>query len=605
MATHVIDRLITILGFQETGATAVKRYQGRISTLQGTMGALRTGAATLQSSITGAATASAAGILLMGRNLLKYEQAQNALKATFVDATTAQRDELETQARDIGATTSRMTSDVVRAQVAIARAGFSAQETLATTAAAVNLAIAGEIDVEQAAGLVTKTIRGFNLEATESTRVVDALSRVSQEASTNIPELEGALRPVQAYAGAAGVELEQLLAIIGWLRTGGLAPEMAGVAARNIMAQLLRSPTARQEDALAEVGLTHLQLKNKLMGGDLIGVFEDIAQSGLGVGGLLDVFNVRGAPASAILTTHIKGLRDLEASLLSAGGNAEKMRQTMEEGLPGAWYKMKSAADEAILSIGESGLTQALTDVLTQLRSFFTWVRNADDSTKEWIMRVIKAAAWLVIIRIALGVLTFTTGVATFAIKLFTGAWTLLGLTLKGVRAALALFAGTQKAATVGTAAYSTSLLWLRIQLIALAVWTKISTAAQVAWNWAMGVGRAIAGSAAVAWIAAKGGSDCLHDCDLGGYRRAVGPQRCVMGEPCAADRGRHHPAGRGVGRGCVFHLEVPRRYRELLQGPRSVVSQLRDVVSEHRQKHSRLGIQRRAGTLCWRSSRA
>ena len=241
MATTVLDELITIIGFK--GDTRdLDRVQARLKQIQSNINTVARNFGIAGAALTGVG-------FVVGRTILSFDRAMNTLRATFLDVPAEQIQRLEKQARDLGETTSKSATDAANAQVELARAGLDANQVMKAIPDVLNLAIAGELEMAEAAGLVTNQLASFRLETTETERVVDVLAKTATSSRTTVAELGPAFRQVAPLAAGLGIEIEQTAAIIGTLRSGGLIPEQAGTAFRNILAILQEDPTPSRVSA--------------------------------------------------------------------------------------------------------------------------------------------------------------------------------------------------------------------------------------------------------------------------------------------------------------------------------------------------------------------
>lgn len=112
------------------------------------------------------------------------------------------------QARDIGATTAFSPGDVARTQTTLARSGYNADDVLATTGSTVNLSLAADVDIAEAADIITNMQSEFNLSTTEIERVADVMTKGFTSSNTGLVELGEAMKYVAPIAEAAGASIE-------------------------------------------------------------------------------------------------------------------------------------------------------------------------------------------------------------------------------------------------------------------------------------------------------------------------------------------------------------------------------------------------------------
>ena len=326
----VIDELITVLTFRGK-AEGIDNTRTKIKGLSDDIGKVARGIGLLGGAIT--ATGG-----LIGRTILGFEQQFNQLSAVYLDGTAADMAKLRAQAIELGATTSKSASQAAAAQTELARSGLSVNEVLAATPDVLNLAIAGNLSMEESATLVAQSLNSYRLEAEESGRITDILATTASNASTTVKEIGPAFRQVAPLAREFNIPIEQVAASLGILRTAGLRSEQAGTGLRNIIAILSEKPTADISAAFEELGLTFDYLSGRLKAGDLLGVFKELNAAGLDGSLALEIFGRESVIAATSLGAAAEGGEfDAFITKINEGtGSADAMREIMESGLPGA-----------------------------------------------------------------------------------------------------------------------------------------------------------------------------------------------------------------------------------------------------------------------------
>ena len=446
MATYIVDELITRLTFRRDDA-ALDQVQKKVQGYQRTLNGLAQKTAIAGTALTGVAA-------VVGRTLLGFDRSLNALAATFGNATADQLERLQAQAREFGATTSKSATDAVRAQLELARAGLDVEEVLAALPGVLNLAIAGELEMGQAASLVTNQINAFGLSATDASRVVDVLATTATNANTTVRQLQPAFRQVAPLANAMGLSIETTAAALGTLRNQGLAAEQAGTALRGILVRFADAdPPASMIEGFRSLGLNFADLRAQMEQGDLVGVLRQMQAAGLDAGRATQIFGTEAVAAVLALTANAGDLQAFAGNLDNVDGAANRMRERMESGLPGAFDAFKSSAEAAQLSLGESGLGGGLESVLNLATSFMRWLVYAPGP--------VKAVANAVL----------------FAGPVLLG----LGIVLKGVSFALGGYVAVTRTAVFATNLFRNANLLLRIQLLLLTAQDWLAVASRVA----------------------------------------------------------------------------------------------------------------------------
>ena len=409
MATTVLDELITIIGFK--GDTReLDRVQQRVRQVQSNINTMVRNFAIAGAALTGVG-------FVVGRTILSFDRAMNTLRATFLDAPTEELAELEQQAKDLGATTSKSATDAANAQVELARAGLSTKQVMEAIPDVLNLAIAGELDMAEAAGLVTSQLAAFKFETSETERVVDVLAKTAVSAKTTVAELGPAFRQVAPLAADLGISIEQTAAIIGTLRSGGLIPEQTGTAFKNIIAILQEDPTDNVREGFRRLNLDFEEVSAMVSSGDIEGAFKRIGDAGLDTKTALQIFGREAAVGASILAGSVTGVEDFIAELEAAGGTADEMREILEGGFPGSVNQFKSALEGLQLSLADSGLRALMTNALVTLRHLINAISNAPGPIKTLIVAVIAAGPGLLALSFGLKALAIAFRPLTTAIR--------------------------------------------------------------------------------------------------------------------------------------------------------------------------------------------
>ena len=104
-----------------------------------------------------------------------------------------------------------------------------------------------------------------------------------------------------------------------------------------------------------------------------------MADGGLTAAEALTIFGDRGGPAILALTGQVERLRALNDAMYAAGGAGKEIADIMRDNLGNAILTFRSAVAEAILSLGDAGLTGYLRSATEAGTEFFRAVgRNTD-----------------------------------------------------------------------------------------------------------------------------------------------------------------------------------------------------------------------------------
>lgn len=299
--------------------------------------------------------------------LAEFETAISKVQAVSKASITEMR-LLRREARELGAVTQFTAGQVASGMAFLGMAGFNANQILKSTAAVLDIAAAGQLDLGVAADISSNILTGFNLKAEEMVRIADAMAITAASANTNMFQLGDAMKFVAPIAAGAGISLERAAAAIGVLSNSGLQGTMAGTGLRRIISELA-SPTKEAQKELMKLGLSYKDVNPQT--NSLVDILTKLKPLAKDTGASFKVFGDRGAPAFQVLARGIPKLEELTAKMKEGQGAAKEMAKTMRNNLGGDIKALRSSIESLVLSIGEAGLTDALRAGAQGLTRFF------------------------------------------------------------------------------------------------------------------------------------------------------------------------------------------------------------------------------------------
>lgn len=311
-----------------------------------------------------ALSAAAAGGLSFTRLIREtagFEDSMLGLQAVS-GATAAQMQELEKQARTLGATSMFSAQQAGDAQRFLAMAGFEVNEVLSATPGILQLATAGNLDLARAADIASNVLGGLRLEVDQLGRVNDVLAATAAGANTSIEQLGQALSFAAPFAASAGISLEETAAAIGTLSDSGLQASRAGTGLVGVIRQLSRvTPNARA--TLAKYGLTVDDVNIEAHG--LTTVLDRLGAAGISTGDAFEIFGSEAGAAAQILANGSGRVRDFTGELNDAEGAAQRAAQIIGSGLTGSMRSFSSMLSESVINLGrDQGVAGGLQSVL-------------------------------------------------------------------------------------------------------------------------------------------------------------------------------------------------------------------------------------------------
>lgn len=276
-------------------------------------------------------------------------------------ATEEEFSQLTATARELGATTRFSAQQAGEGLLLLARAGFTAQESIAAVAATLDLAVAGGLELARATEITAASIRQFGLEADDARRVADVLVNTTNSTNTNVEQLGETMKFAGPVAGALGISLENAAAAAGVLGDAGIQAGLAGTQLRGIFAALLQT-TDRGRNALAQMGLT-LEDLNPVTN-DLTDIFTKLRDANFSAAEAVAIFGRRQASGALVLSRNVEKVRELTEANENAAGSAAELAAVADDTLNGALLALRSALEEAFLASGDAGLAGGLRDLV-------------------------------------------------------------------------------------------------------------------------------------------------------------------------------------------------------------------------------------------------
>ena len=393
-------------------------------------------------------------IVGLGAGVLKvagdFEASMNRVQAVL-NASESEFKALREEARRMGRETQFSASEAADGIEILAKNGLSAAQILGgalqssmTLAAAqgANLAVAGDI--------ATDVMLAFGKEAKDLGKVVDGVAGTLSSSKFNIDDYRLALGQAGGVAGGIGVELDDFNAVLAATAERFSGGSDAATSFKTFLVSLSGSsgPAAKEIERL---GLEFFDARGNIK--SMADVAEELkrALSGLSeearINSLQAIFG-RDAmrTAIALMAQGADGINRFKAEIGDV--SAENLAAARMKGLNGELRKLRSAFEELMLVIAESGVLAAFTDFVVGLTGVVRWLGELNP-------RVVK------------------TGVALAGLAAIVGP---LVIVIGGFTAALGAISGTA-AVVVGAIAGLTAAV--------IAFWPEIKKLAELLWNFA------------------------------------------------------------------------------------------------------------------------
>jgi len=317
------------------------------------------------------ATFSVATVINFGRSIeqlgKQFTSTMSRVQA-LTKATGAQFEQLEGLAKQLGETTQFSAVQASEAMVFLAQAGFNTNQILKALPGTLQLAAAGQLDLATSADIATNVLSAYSLEADNLNQINDLLVSTTSKANTNIVQFAEAFKVAGPIAQSAGLDINEVAAIIGTLGNAGIQGSLAGTALRGSISSLIK-PTAEAQKVLDRLGIT-----TKGAGGELLplsDIFKQLSQSSVTASDFFAIFGERAASAASVLTQAGGTINTFADTLKNDVGIAANIAAQQMDNLTGDSLKLTSAIEGQMLKAFEAvePILRAVTQALTVLIS--------------------------------------------------------------------------------------------------------------------------------------------------------------------------------------------------------------------------------------------
>jgi TP901 family phage tail tape measure protein len=312
---------------------------------------------------------------------IEFQASMSKVQAlTRLDKNSPEMAALTAQARELGASTSFTAAEAAQAQGFLAMAGFKTDAILKSMPSMLDLARAGNIDLQRTADIASNIQTAYGIDSSEMTRVSDVLTAAFTNANVDLDMLSQSMKYMGPVAKQFGMSLEESAAMAGLLGNAGIQADMAGTALRGIMSKLA-GPTTKQAKILKKLGIVTADAAGNMR--PLPEIIQDLSKATDKMGSqkkvatIMGLFDQRAGPAMlAILDQQEKIQAAIETTTNSAGV-AAKTRATMDDNTLGDLKTLVSAWDNLNIELtntNEGALRELFSSITEMLRGLTRWV---------------------------------------------------------------------------------------------------------------------------------------------------------------------------------------------------------------------------------------
>jgi len=320
----------------------------------------------------GAIAAGIGGAFVKGTQ--EFLEFDNALRQSGVISGSlgnAQFDALRTEVERLGIATTKTPAQIAQMSISLSRAGFSAEQTKVALAGIVQASEATGESLETVGDIISKTLRAFGKDVSETQEVADLLVQTANSTNTSISGLGESLVYAGTVAKASNQPLDDILIVLGLLGDAGI---QGGKAGRNLATALDRLKIA---SAGSETEFTGLVRGSKKMSeafdivsasarnsdGSMKSILEILPDLKSGLGNLAQVdqdvvtkalFGVEGGLAvTALLNATPARIAEVTSEVKNFQGASAKASAELTQGLGGSINLFTGSISAAAAELGK------------------------------------------------------------------------------------------------------------------------------------------------------------------------------------------------------------------------------------------------------------
>lgn len=286
-----------------------------------------------------------------------YERSMHVLQAV-TGATDAQMEKLRQKAIELGDDITLPGVSAVTAtdaMIELAKAGLSAEQSMAAARGTLQLAAAGQVDAAYAAEVVAGALNAFALSGDQATRVADLLAAAANASAAGVTDMAYAMQMANSVGSLTGQSIHDLVTAIAMMANAGIKGQDAGTSLKVMMMRLVQ-PTEKAAELLKRLGISVYDADGNIRPlPDLVSQFSH-ALSGLDqsqrAAALSTIFGADAIRAASIVLAAGRESYDAMAQAVSKQGAASDLAGAQMKGLSGAIEGLKSNFETLMIKVG-------------------------------------------------------------------------------------------------------------------------------------------------------------------------------------------------------------------------------------------------------------
>ncbi|MFI8595867.1 phage tail tape measure protein [Rothia koreensis] len=323
-----------------------------------------------------AGTGILAGVGYVVKAYADFDQAMSTVKADTHESA-ENMDKLREAAVKAGEDTAYSATEAAGAIDELAKAGVSTSDILGGGLhGALDLAAAGELEVQEAAEIAASAMTQFGLKGNDLNHVADLLAAGAGKAQGSVHDMGKALNQAGLIASQAGLSIEETTGGLAAFAAAGLTGSDAGTSFKTML-QRLQAPSKESQLLLDQLGITMYDQEGKFVGlANLSGQLHDKmsgmtdAQRNAALATIFGSDAVRGA--NVLYTQGQEGIQGWIDKVNDAG-YASETASAKQDNLRGDLEKLGGSIESVFLKSG-SGANEMLRNIVQFAEKVVDWI---------------------------------------------------------------------------------------------------------------------------------------------------------------------------------------------------------------------------------------
>ncbi|MGF3072731.1 phage tail tape measure protein [Facklamia sp. P13069] len=334
-----------------------------------------------------------APLAAMGKSIFttgqEFDSTFNAVKAVS-EETGVSFEDLRKQAIKLGADSIFGATDVASAMEMMGSAGFGTKEIFDSMPGVIDLAAASGGNMALAAEVAATALNQFNLDMTQTGHVADVFAQAAAATNAEISDMGEAMKYAGPVAGSLGISLEETAAAIGIMSNAGIKGSQAGTTLRGALTRL-SAPTKKARLLMEDWGWSAFDASGKMkplnqiipeLRSEMADMTDQQKQQAI-----TTLFGQNAMSGMLALINSAPGEFDsLTQSLIQSDGAAQKMADTLMEGLPGAWETLGGSIESAQLELYDL-IQGPLAEIVTRVADVIDAFSELSDAQQMQILK--------------------------------------------------------------------------------------------------------------------------------------------------------------------------------------------------------------------------